>query len=47
MKHIVAALILSLIMSLTHATRPEAKAKAHTKRCHDITALQGASIFIR
>ena len=45
MKHIVAALILSLIMSLTQSARPEKK--PHAKRCHDISTLQGASIFIR
>ena len=45
MKHIVVALILALIMSLTHAAKPEVKAK--TKRCREMSALHGASLFIR
>lgn len=45
MKHIVAALILALIMNLTHAARLEAPRQ--TKRCHDISALHGASVFVR
>ena len=45
MKHILAALILALIMSVTQSARPEKKPP--TKRCHDISALHGASVFVR
>jgi hypothetical protein len=45
MKHIVAALILALIVNLTHATRPQAPKR--TQRCQDISLLHGASVFVR
>ncbi|HYS52155.1 MAG TPA: hypothetical protein VER58_00140 [Thermoanaerobaculia bacterium] len=45
MKHILAALILALIMSVTHAARPEDKPK--TKRCRDVSALHGPSVLVR
>ena len=45
MKHIVAALILALIVNFTQATRPQAPRR--TKRCHDISLLHGASVFVR
>ncbi|MDQ6799709.1 MAG: hypothetical protein M3041_02625 [Acidobacteriota bacterium] len=45
MKHIVAALILALVMHLTQAARLEAPRQA--RRCHDVSALHGASVFVR